>query len=97
MTFAIGEAGQLFSWGSGRNLQLGHGDTQDQPSPKRIEALRGVRVSSAARGWYHLVALTEDGQLYAWGTNWNQTVLGNPDVKEGPLPKPVEALRGVRV
>jgi alpha-tubulin suppressor-like RCC1 family protein len=97
MTFAIGEAGQLFSWGHCSHGRLGHGDTLDQPSPKRIEALRGVRVSSVEMGWFHSVALTEDGQVYAWGTNWHRTVLGDTDMEEALLPKPVEALRGVRV
>jgi hypothetical protein len=48
--FAIGGAGELFSWGAGRCGLLGHGDTQDQPSPKRVEALRGVRMSNVSTG-----------------------------------------------
>lgn len=43
--FAIGEeAGELCSHG-GENGCLGHDDMQDQASPKRIEALLGVRVA----------------------------------------------------
>jgi alpha-tubulin suppressor-like RCC1 family protein len=38
--FAIGEAGELFSWGRGDYGLLGHSDRQHQPSPKRVEALR---------------------------------------------------------
>jgi hypothetical protein len=45
VAFAIGEDGELFSWGQGENWLLGHGNTQDQPSPKRVEALRGVRIA----------------------------------------------------
>jgi alpha-tubulin suppressor-like RCC1 family protein len=48
--FATGEAREVFSWGVGGCWRLGHGDTQDQPSPERVEALRGVRVSSIAIG-----------------------------------------------
>jgi alpha-tubulin suppressor-like RCC1 family protein len=40
--FAIGEAGELFSRGHGEYWRLGHGDTQDQPSPKCVEALRDI-------------------------------------------------------
>jgi alpha-tubulin suppressor-like RCC1 family protein len=36
----IGQDGELFSWDRGTNGLLGHGDAQDQPSPKRVEALR---------------------------------------------------------
>jgi alpha-tubulin suppressor-like RCC1 family protein len=100
VAFAIGEDGELFSWGHGGGAGdglLGHGDTQDQLSPKRVEALRGVRMSSFAAGAYHALALAEDGLVYAWGENTRRAVLGNPDVERELLPKPVEALRGVRV
>jgi alpha-tubulin suppressor-like RCC1 family protein len=97
--FAIGEAGQLVSWGGGWFERLGHADTEDQPLPKRVEALRDVRVSSVLVGIYHALALAEDRLVYAWGYNMGRTVLGNPYVEGagGELLKPVEALRGVLV
>jgi alpha-tubulin suppressor-like RCC1 family protein len=97
LVFAIGEEGELFSWGLGWDVFLGHGDTQDQPSPKRVEALRGVPVRSVAAGVGHVLALTEDGQVYVWGSNTSRATLGNPNVESELLPKLVEALRGVRV
>jgi alpha-tubulin suppressor-like RCC1 family protein len=95
--FAIGEDGEVFSWGCGDFWRLGHGDCKGQPSPKRVEALRGIRVSDVASGVDHALGLTEDGLVYAWGENWKRTLLGNPNVERDVLPKPVEALRGVRV
>jgi E3 ubiquitin-protein ligase HERC2 len=96
--YAIGEDGEVFSWGrGGEGGLLGHGDTQCQPSPKRVEALRGVRVSSVAIGERHALALAEDGLVHAWGQNQKRALLGNPDVERELLPQPVEALRGVRV
>jgi alpha-tubulin suppressor-like RCC1 family protein len=95
--FAIGEAGELSSWGLGEYGVLGHGDTRNQPSPKRVEALRGIRVSVALVGAVHALALAEDGQVYAWGFNHGRTHLGNPDIEKELLPKPIEALRGVRL
>jgi hypothetical protein len=111
--FAIGEAGELFSWGIGNHRLLGHGDAQNQPSPKRVEALQGVHVSTVKVGLYHVLALTEDGLVYAWGKeelyydeelvgspnveNVNEALVDNPSVQNELLPKPVEALRGVRV
>jgi hypothetical protein len=94
--FGIGEAGELFSWGP-RSRCLGHGDTQSQPFPKRVEALQGVRVDSVSIGLMHALALAEDGLVYSWGYNQGQTLLGNPVVEMELLPKPVEVLRGVRV
>jgi alpha-tubulin suppressor-like RCC1 family protein len=95
--FAIGEDGEVFSWGRGRNALLGHGDSQNQPSPKRVEALRGVRVSIVSVGSHHALALAEDGLVYAWGENLQRALLGDPHVERELLPKPVEALRGMRV
>jgi alpha-tubulin suppressor-like RCC1 family protein len=96
VVFAIGEAGELFSWGYGEHWLLGHGYEQSQPSPKRVEALRGVPVSSVAFGCLHMLALSEDGLVYAWGKN-RGAALGIPQVKQELTPKPVEALRSVRV
>jgi alpha-tubulin suppressor-like RCC1 family protein len=95
--FAIGEAGELFSWGRCYYRLLGHGDEQHQPSPKRVEALRGIRMSTLSIGYDHALALAEDGMVYAWGENRQRAVLGNPNVERELLPKPIEALRGVRV
>jgi hypothetical protein len=101
--FGIGEDGELFSWGRGIFVLLGHGETRNQPSPKRVEALPGIHVSSVSVGEFHALALAEDGLVYAWGENTCGALLGNPQVgrellpRREPLPKPVEALRGVRV
>jgi alpha-tubulin suppressor-like RCC1 family protein len=95
--FAIGEDAELFSWDRDMFGLLGHGDTRNQPSPKRVEALRGVRVSSVAFENAHALVLTEDGLVYAWGKNSYRALLGNPQGERDLLPKPVEALRGVRV
>jgi hypothetical protein len=98
---AIGEDGELFSrgllGGEGAYGLLGHVDPQYQPSPKRIEALRGVRVRSASIGYRHALALTEDGWVYAWGKNVHGALLVDPHVERQLLPKRVEALLGVRV
>jgi hypothetical protein len=96
-SFAVGEHGQLFSWGRGGRGCLGHGDKEDQPSPKRVEALRGVCVSSVTPGIWHALALADDGLVYAWGVNMKRALLGNPHVERELLPKPIEGLRGVRV
>jgi hypothetical protein len=97
--FGIGEDGGLFSWGDADGVfgLLGHGEEEPQISPKRVEALRGVRISSVAVGMCHALALAEDGLVYVWGVHEDQPPLGSPHVESELLPKPVEALRGVRV
>jgi hypothetical protein len=89
VAFAIGESGELFSWGLGEHGTPGHGDRQDQRTPKRVEALRNVRVSSVAVRLSHALALAEDGRVYAWSADW----LNDSNLR----PKQVKALRSVRV
>ena len=43
-------AGELYTWGKGRYGRLGHGDSDDQPKPKLVEALLGYRVIDVACG-----------------------------------------------
>jgi alpha-tubulin suppressor-like RCC1 family protein len=95
--FAIGENGEVFSWGYGDDGILGHGDTQHQPAPKRVEALRGVPVIMASDGRHHAIALTEDGLVYTWGGQQGYKLLGDPHVERELLPRRIEALRSVRV
>jgi hypothetical protein len=45
-TLVTTEAGVAHSFGSGMSGQLGHGDMENQPTPKAIEAVRGERVKS---------------------------------------------------
>jgi E3 ubiquitin-protein ligase HERC2 len=93
--FAIGEAGELFSWGFGEGKCVGRIDEEDQPSPKRVEALRDVQVSCVAIGETHGLALAEGGQVYAWGVNNQQSHSGM--IRIELVPKPVKAFRGMRV
>jgi alpha-tubulin suppressor-like RCC1 family protein len=48
-------------------------------------------------GTFHVLALSVDGLVYARGQNHNYAVLGYRHIARELLPKPVEALRSVRV
>lgn len=52
-------------------MQLGHGDVNILDSPAIVEALSGIKVKKIAVGGWHSLALSEFGDLYAWG--WNDT------------------------
>ena len=47
-TIARTKSGEIFTFGSGANGQLGHGDLQEQLLPKRVEAAELATESSAA-------------------------------------------------
>ncbi|KAI8430357.1 hypothetical protein MSG28_000652, partial [Choristoneura fumiferana] len=66
------DTGQVYSWGNGRKLQLGHGNLTNIESPTLIEALAGVTITQISAGGWHSLALSEFGDVYAWG--WNDTV-----------------------
>lgn len=55
---ALATDGTLYSWGSGRHGQLGHGNLVSEPLPKPIEYLQGIRIVDAACGAAFSVALS---------------------------------------
>lgn len=74
-TLAVSQIGDVYSWGYGERGQLGHGQEDDESaqwSPRRIEALRQDvdslgRVTQVACGEAHVLALTENASVLAWG------------------------------
>jgi alpha-tubulin suppressor-like RCC1 family protein len=72
--------GDVFTWGWGRFGQLGHGNTDDQFVPKRVEGL--TNVTDVAAGDYHRMAVVEGGAVYTWGCN-HDGQLGLGDHGEG--------------
>jgi alpha-tubulin suppressor-like RCC1 family protein len=68
--------GDVFTWGYGNSGQLGHGNTDHQLVPKRVEGL--TNVTDIAIGTDHSLAVVEAGSVYTWGYNYyGQLGLGN--------------------
>jgi len=86
----------VWSWGQGGLGVLGHGDTQSQLLPQRLEALAGQRVVAVAAGYFHFLALTADGAVWSWG-NGDFGKLGHGDRQHQLLPNKVEAFADQRV
>ena len=91
---AVTSAGALYTWGMGDGGKLGHGDDHDQHTPKQVEALREVRVVSAAAGMYHSMAVTSSSALYTWGAVIGRRLVHGHSTIEH-TPNQVEALREV--
>jgi len=88
--------GTVWSWGGGDWGKLGHGDTQSQLLPKKVEALAGQRVVAVSAGLQHSLALTADGAVWSWG--WGGFgELGHGDDQQLLLPKKIVALASQRV
>ena len=68
-TAALAEKGQLFTWGSGDNGQLGHGEIEgtDSSVPMLVRSLAQARVTSVSCGAFFTGACCDDGALWMWG------------------------------
>jgi len=61
-------SGQVYSWGASSFGALGHSEQNfDQLNPTRIRALRRTAAKQVAAGCEHSLALSNSGEVYAWG------------------------------
>ncbi|KAJ0178719.1 hypothetical protein K1T71_005494 [Dendrolimus kikuchii] len=97
-SIAIDEWGQSFSWGSDSMGQLGSNlGAHAQDKPKFVKVLATKNVIQVACGSYHSIALTNNGDLYAWGANsYGQCGLGTISNKE-MTPQPITSLAGIPI
>jgi len=65
---AITNKGELYTWGSGGNGRLGHGNTRNYDEPELVKDLKDVPLLHVSLGTHHTLALTETKQIYAWGS-----------------------------
>ncbi|KAK2856816.1 hypothetical protein Q5P01_005551 [Channa striata] len=83
------EDGQLFAWGHNGYSQLGNGSTNQGMSPAMITSnLQNKKVKGVACGSHHSMALTHDGEVFAWGYN-NCGQIGSGSTANQPYPRKV--------
>lgn len=95
---ALDDSGVAYTWGNGLAGQLGTGTTAHATVPTAVVAA-GSPIADIAAGYEHMVALTDDGRLLAWGGN-DDGQLGTGGTARSLLPAPVEAegaLAGVEI
>mmetsp|Transcript_128960 Transcript_128960/g.248468 ORF Transcript_128960/g.248468 Transcript_128960/m.248468 type:complete len:682 (-) Transcript_128960:68-2113(-) len=93
---AVSESGEVYTWGSGKDGQLGHGDIKDVYSPKAVRSLQSKLIRHVSLAEHHAAAVSESGVLYTWGKGQNGR-LGHGGSDTELLPKAVEALAGQHV
>ena len=88
---ALTADGRAFGWGSNYGGQLGIGNTTDCRVPTAVNtdaALAGKTLASITAGYAHSLAITTDGQCFAWGNNDNGQ-LGTGTTTTSLVPVPV--------
>mmetsp|Transcript_60167 Transcript_60167/g.169740 ORF Transcript_60167/g.169740 Transcript_60167/m.169740 type:complete len:985 (-) Transcript_60167:22-2976(-) len=82
-TLYLTEEGHVWTCGSGFCGLLGHGNTNDSPQPRPVEALLHTRIIDVALGVRHSVAVSDKGQVFTWGAaDLGQLGHGSTDDKE---------------
>ena len=66
-TACITEDGSVYTWGEGRNGQLGHSNTNDLIEPTKLDL--SVKVVKVECGANFTMILDDTGKLYAFGDN----------------------------
>ncbi|XP_069687800.1 RCC1 and BTB domain-containing protein 1-like [Periplaneta americana] len=91
---AYTETGEIYSWGHNGYCELGNGSSNQCLSPTIIGPnLVGKEVIEVACGSHHSLALTRDGEVYAWGQN-NCGQVGSGMSTNQSAPRKVNSLIG---
>lgn len=94
-TLARTADGEIYAWGYNHAGALGDDTATDSAVPVRVQLPDGVRVAAMTAGFVHSVAITDDGELYAWGLNtWGE--LGNGSSASSRVPRAAWMPPGVR-
>ena len=85
--------GRVYTWGKCHYGQLGHGEMdEDEHSPRIVESLKGIAISSVVGGDSHVLAITRDeGRVYSWGVGYYGT-LGHGNESSLAVPKLIEGI-----
>uniref|UniRef100_A0A8C6THB1 non-specific serine/threonine protein kinase n=1 Tax=Neogobius melanostomus TaxID=47308 RepID=A0A8C6THB1_9GOBI len=99
-TTCMTDRGIIMTFGSGSNGCLGHGNFNDVTQPKIVEALLGYELVQVSCGASHVLAVTNEREVFAWGRGDNGRIgLGTQDTHNSPqqvcLPVEFEAQRVV--
>ncbi|CAN6691121.1 unnamed protein product [Malus baccata var. baccata] len=69
---AVTDNGLVYSFGSGSNFCLGHGEQHDEFQPRAIQKFKrqGIHVVRVSAGDEHAVALDSNGFVHTWGKGY---------------------------
>ncbi|XP_017159836.1 E3 ubiquitin-protein ligase HERC2 isoform X1 [Poecilia reticulata] len=95
-SLALTKSGGVWTWGKGDYFRLGHGTDVHVRKPQMVEGLRGKKIVHVAVGALHCLAVTDTGQVYAWGDN-DHGQQGNGTTTVNRKPTLVQGLEGQKI
>ncbi|XP_014250141.1 probable E3 ubiquitin-protein ligase HERC4 isoform X2 [Cimex lectularius] len=94
---ALTNKGELYSWGSNENGQLGLGlKVKSVKEPTLVSSLNGLPIALIACGANHSFAISKSGAVYGWGKNTFGQLGLNSDV-DHIYPCQLKTLRSIKV
>ncbi|OWZ22095.1 hypothetical protein PHMEG_0003261 [Phytophthora megakarya] len=88
-SLAVSANGKVYTWGSGTNGKLGHGDEESFDVPILVRSMDGKQVKDAKAGCEHTVFLTQDHELWTCGQG-DSGRLGHGDNQTRKRPTKIE-------
>lgn len=85
--FLLNDQGQVYSYGKGDYGALGQSGPSFLSLPRQIPALKDRFVVQIACGEYHTLALTNLGDVYAWGRGFEGQLGLTQNVETSSTPK----------
>ncbi|XP_052077229.1 E3 ubiquitin-protein ligase HERC2-like isoform X2 [Mytilus californianus] len=95
-SLALTKAGQVWTWGKGDYFRLGHGTDAHVRKPQMVEGLKSKKIVHVAVGALHCLAVTDNGQVFAWGDN-DHGQQGNGTTTVNRKPALVHGLEGFKI
>jgi alpha-tubulin suppressor-like RCC1 family protein len=65
-TVGLTKNGEVFTWGTNGEGELGHGDEKDRRVPTKVAGLDGLVIIKISCAYNHTAAVTDKGELYTW-------------------------------
>ncbi|XP_049645846.1 probable E3 ubiquitin-protein ligase HERC6 [Suncus etruscus] len=95
-SLALCHRGMVFAWGAGTEGQLGIGEFKERvDTPMKIKSLSGIKIIQISCGDHHSLALSEDSQLFSWGSNSHGQLGLGKEFSSQKIPKQVKSLYGI--
>ncbi|EYC41467.1 hypothetical protein Y032_0568g55 [Ancylostoma ceylanicum] len=94
---AISAGGGVYVWGHNEYGQLGTGDTLPRPTPFFLEGMSAMHIIEAYCGDSHTLLLSQEGRLFAFGSNAHGQIGGGKKFDKHTNPAAVTELMGSTV